>query len=1022
ISRHQKFKCFALMLLASLFCLTSTVAALAPAPVDYLVPPPIPPPGSVVTRFKQSRPQSILPAESRSVPQFVNSASLPKTPEQHPGLMTRVARWFGFTNQNNAAAIDQQLVGDTKNQAYYYGQPQQQYGSGDKEGCGLCNKYPWVPMMHNSIHYPVQAGNQWDAAKQNLPQQQQSSQIVNSYGNPITGQQLPQIQHAASSIVKQRAVKFNFPFPYVPPNANKVPEGPNHIQYSTGPFLPIPIPPLLSNSALPPMYNAQNFLAPQTYSTPHTVQQLPSTEPGRFAENVAQHSEIHADTAVPTQIPPTIPNNDASFEIVKSHQLVDYISSVEYPASYVPSHSFEISTQVPRFLAANHQPDPQISTSQYQHSTLRPDLSQHVPASQILTDPGSFVAANNEQQPVQPVQQTVIYEQTTNYNPPQYLEHVQHFEYDNFVSASQQNSSVVEHHQQPQINSNLDTWTLESNDYVFATSTPEGFSTTEETTTYAPAYESTTQAIPQQQQQQEDNEVEFVASIQTSAQQSTKLWPQKPKQRETPKRLLDSPIQHINGNLGAPRPFTRDPSELTFRLNAKNHKFNESPAQLLWKPQNVTPETPTPTSTYSSIDASGQYAGMSPPSLPSTYNNNELLLPYLHAKNRPRPFETTRINMVTMSPSTAGFSTWSQGQSVELHTPQESMLVRSHIKPEATTPTTTTTPKQRPTKYLTKILASNLRELLQREHEPTKLKLRPNSLDIDINKLQKNIDDWTEQEYTSLSHRPSTPTIRGRSKHIPSEYLPTTAVTEKPVRQSKTTKGFIDETELPSSINNLEPLYERESTKRFQYTHITDNHLSDFYTNFESVKTKPSPQYRTTTPPATSSTPTSTTTTPTATTQATTTTTSAKPIYLRPIPIDEPEELWKKAKVSISPKTQEKVYVVTPQPRFFPQRFYTPAEASSTTTTTTTQRPYSSFGSGFKSPRFLVRPTPGNAHKLSKISDTESKETSKESNQSKGYFTPEWFGLKGLSAYVPAQPVEIIDGNSKVNHNLKLNA
>lgn len=32
-------------------------------------------------------------------------------------------------------------------------------------------------------------------------------------------------------------------------------------------------------------------------------------------------------------------------------------------------------------------------------------------------------------------------------------------------------------------------------------------------------------------------------------------------------------------------------------------------------------------------------------------------------------------------------------------------------------------------------------------------------------------------------------------------------------------------------------------------------------------------------------------------------------------------------------------------------------------------------------------------------------------------YTPDIFGLMGLSAYVPAEPVEIIDGNSKVNRN-----
>ncbi|KAM7349089.1 uncharacterized protein ACRADG_008160 isoform 2-T2 [Cochliomyia hominivorax] len=1041
IFRHRKFKFFSLTLLIWLLCLLPQSLSLAPAPVDYLVPPPPPQPSAGV-RFKQIpaiRPQNLLTAESRTVPKFSNAPQQPASPnDKHPGLITRVARWFGFANQNSAAAVsDQQAAAGTSKQAYYYyqkpPQQQQQVGAGDKENCGLCNKYPWVPMMANSIHYPINS-NQWDASKQqqqqnqvNAPnfhnrnniqqnsfhnnggqhQPQQLPILPNPYGVNGGPQAPPQIQHAASSL-KQRAVKFNFPLPYVPNNSNKAPDTPNHIQYSTGPFLPIPVPPLLSNSALPPLYNAQNFLPPIT-PAPHTIQELPSTEPAHFAENIAEHSEIHIDTVLPTQIPPTIPNKDASFEIVKSHQLVDYVSSVEYPASYVPSHSVDVSTP-PTFLNGQ-QTDSKISTGLYQHPTLSPHLNQHVPASQILTDPNSFITANQPSQTNQPVEQTTSYNQQ-----PQNLQQVQHYEYDNYVAASHQNSSVFVQHQQPP-QTHLDTWSLESSDYLYATSSPEPFSiTNEETSTFSTTeWETTTLPPPTQ-----DNEIEFVASVQTNAQQShsietTKLWPQKTKQRETPKRLLDSPIQHNNGVFGAPRPFTRDPSDLTFRLGA-NHKFTEtnslSTPQEYWKPQTPVTEASISTSTFSSIDASGQYAGMAPPSLPSSYNSDQVVLPYLTAKNRPRPFETTKVDMVTRAPSTAAYSTWSHSQNIELHTPQESMLVRSHLKPVTVPITTTTTPKTRTTKYLTKILASNLRELLQREHEPSKLKLSPNSLDIDINKLQKNIDDWTEQEYTSLSHRPSTPTIRGRSKHIPFEYLPTTTAAVKSTRRSKTTKDFTDNSELHSSINNLEPLYERESTKRYQYTQITDNHLRDIYNNFEAMKSEISNNFKTTTPAVTTTT-TTTTTTPAPTTRTTTpsTTTTEKSFYLRNIQLQEPEELWKKAKVAISPKTQEKVYVVTPQPRFFPQRFYTPTMAPTTTSTTTTisssitDRPFVSVGSGFKSPRFLVRPTPGN--------DTQSKENSKE-NLNNSFFTPEFFGLRGLSAYVPSEPVEIIDGNSKV--------
>ena len=43
-----------------------------------------------------------------------------------------------------------------------------------------------------------------------------------------------------------------------------------------------------------------------------------------------------------------------------------------------------------------------------------------------------------------------------------------------------------------------------------------------------------------------------------------------------------------------------------------------------------------------------------------------------------------------------------------------------------------------------------------------------------------------------------------------------------------------------------------------------------------------------------------------------------------------------------------------------------------------------------------------------------SKEDSVEAASSSLY-APRVFGLVGLSAYVPSEPVEIIDGNSKVN-------
>ncbi|XP_075154455.1 uncharacterized protein LOC142228051 isoform X2 [Haematobia irritans] len=1002
--RHRKHVDVTQLLLLITFCTIfqyyGIVLCAAPAPLDYLAPPPLPASAahpSQPTHFKPARPSNNLGTESRTVPLYAlnNGQTVTKTPSD-PGFISRVARWFGFANQEHIADQQTSAANANNHAAYHYPRPQQQ-GSGNKEPCNLCNKYPWVPMMHNSVHYP------WDLTK--LKQGQSAGYTRNQPANiPLP---VAQLQHAASS-VKQRAVQFNYPL--LPPAAAASTAQGQYVgggapQYSSGPFIPMTIP-NLNNLAQLPIYNAKPFResnslqpaqSPYRPSSPVTdlplaQQQLPSTEAAHFNDGIASaQSELNLDSVIPTQIPPSTGDRDASFEIVKSHQLTDYVSSVEYPATFVQTQSFDItssSTAVP----TNHQPDlqPVISTGRYQYSTLSPYLSQHIPASQILTEPGNFVAESHYS-PQQSTLPAEYYEQSTI----QDSGHDQAFDnYDNYASASVQNSSIVG-------NVNYDTWTLETNNYEYATTTPEEYSNTDvETTTKSDPYHSTTKSEPYHTiptEASNDNDVEFIASVQTSnqnnnGQQSTRLWPTKTRGRDTPKRLLDAPIQHISGNLGVPRPFTRDPSKLDLRVVAKNHKTLEEVSSQQ-STQTLSPASPTPTSTYSSLDASGQFAGMSPPAMPTQAHKNHFI--QFTTKIQPRPFEPTRNDLTTQASTKPGFSSWVKAQNADLHTPAETMLVNVKSALNSQTPSKSRTNA----KYLTKILASNLRELLQKEHASSpKLKNSPNALSIDLHALQKNIDDWTEQEYTSLSHRPSTPTILGRSKHIPKEFLPSTTITStssaivKPQRQSKTTKGFLDASELPASVNSLEPLYERASTKRFQYTAINDNHIQDIYDSQEMIK------YTTTTPQTPIS------VTPTTSSSTTTTTTTGRPLYHIDMIDQEPEELWRKAKVSISPKTKEKVYVVTPQPVFFPQR-QIPA-------TSTTERPFDGLGSAFKSPRFLVRPTPGNG--TNEGSPRHKFDSSQEHYSSSSFFIPDQLGLRGLSAYVPSQPVEIIDGNSKV--------
>ncbi|XP_023165688.2 ataxin-2 homolog [Drosophila hydei] len=815
--------------------LVTAVALSPPQPADHLVPPPAP---------------IALPTAQRLTHA---GYSEPQPPEG--GFMTRVARWFGLGGAA-AAPRDQQLSGSGL--SYAYPKPTQNFNA-DGKPCGLCNKYPWVPMFGISA---------W--------QQQQ----------PL----------AQASQHRQRAVQFQAP--------------PQSV------FLPISLPvPGLNSAALPPLYNAQPF------------RPLPQFYP---LENVGAHSELRPVPVVPSTTPPPR-QSSSSFEIVQSHQLTDFVTSVEYPATYVQSHAIDLgqtATPTVTALPTNHRPvqqlqqqleqqqEPQqpldISTVRYQLEDLSSGaVHQHLPGSQLLTELGHFTPATVETQ--------------TTLTPPA----------DNYPAASSQQQQQHEEEQEQQ--------------HLYYA---EQYQDLAETSTVTPVYESlvytTEQPAPPAAVELNNHLVSHVRDG---------------RQRDTPKRLLDSPINH--GQVGAPppRPFTRDPAELNFRLGQPT----QAPA-------------PTPTSTYGAIDASGQYAGMSPP------GPQQVIIPYT-TKQKPRPFEPVN---------------WTPGwrlrptQENDVHEQQESKLVSTSTVTAAPPPNT-----RRTTKYLTKILASNLRELLKRERET---KRRPAHFGVDISKLQHNIDGWTEQEYNSLSHRPSTPTIRGRSKHIPTEYLTTTTpATPTATRQSKTTRGggggggfelggsvtssLGSAGDLSTSINNLEQLHLR----RFQP--VEDNRLLPDY--YESAQ-RQSPALRSTTPM------------PTATPTARTTTTTAAPT-MAPTPLyvrttaatPAPVELWKQAKVAILPQTNEKVYVVTPQPRHQAQQ-QGELSASASVAAPVYQTP---------APRFpRVRPTPGTATVASELMAA----TPTPSTEQVRNYTPDIFGLMGLSAYVPAEPVEIIDGNSKV--------
>lgn len=137
----------------------------------------------------------------------------------------------------------------------------------------------------------------------------------------------------------------------------------------------------------------------------------------------------------------------------------------------------------------------------------------------------------------------------------------------------------------------------------------------------------------------------------------------------------------------------------------------------------------------------------------------QIIVPYISAStnNRPRPFNN--------------FSNWSQ-VGVDSHVVQESKVVHATQRPDKITTTA---------RYLTKILAKNIHDLLRREKEQTQNDVTSNTDNdnsIDFAKLQSTIDDWTEQEFgtSSMEQKASTISLLAPSKHIPQEYLTTTPI------------------------------------------------------------------------------------------------------------------------------------------------------------------------------------------------------------------------------------------------------
>lgn len=753
--------------------------------------------------------------------------------DNQPTFFQRIAGWFGYGGENNYAEMKsnvsptiinhqpeakqnviQERYSDLSIPAIHQSiqQPQDQAKQKQKPGCNPCNKVPWMPMYGGQQQSISIKGNIQKQAplstqyKQLQPQYNQQPQYHN-----LHYQYPPPFQYT-----NPKVQSFNF-------HRNNHQQGP-HPQHIT---LPTYTPPLIHSTTH--SIQANSITSPE-YQPPHQL--LP-----------IQQSQHHL---IPIPLPnlsvtPIPPLYDARPFMPFSHNSLQTYG-VPIQTDNVPVHSYPVpATFVLQNSLYNKNPQvPLVPNDQLNYrSAVTPSPDIEIVKSVSLGEftstvehPPSFV-----QSPIIDVSENTQSLTKEKYSQPEYLSEPivvdsnEREAGDSLSSASSKNFTVEKEPDREIIKSD------------FIASTPTKLY---QTTTLRPKPFKTNDIHGRTK-----TNVEIEASVQTA---NEKANPVIKKDRETPKDLLDSPIFYLKKTSLTPttKPYTditKAPEFVTTKPVIDYSPWSPSThtgiyTTLAYVSSSTTMSSISPT--IVPVDSNGANSGMSPPSPPSSVVDKkpkqiQIIIPYTN-KNQPRPF---RANKFQTFDTSAGWS--HQTQSDDYQDSQESQMV---------TATVTQAPIKKTTKYLTKILASNLRDLLKKE--------KSNYTSIDLSKLQKNIDGWTEQEFSMIPNKASTISFRGHSKHIPSEYLTTTT----PIQQFTTTTDMIPTT--------LEPLYADEEYKKGDYfgKRIEENQLS-----FDGGKY-----------------------------------TTILPMPFSANKLSETNELWNKLNVAISPVTKEKVYVVTPQP------------------------------------------------------------------------------------------------------------
>ncbi|CRK96545.1 CLUMA_CG009974, isoform A [Clunio marinus] len=426
--------------------------------------------------------------------------------------------------------------------------------------------------------------------------------------------------------------------------------------------------------------------------------------------------------------------------------------------------------------------------------------------------------------------------------------------------------------------------------------------------------------------------VKFEPSIQTAAdlaaEKTNKSLPSKNRDRATPLELLDLPIYYVTQtSTETPPPFKpleeytkklatlwTSPLPISTSTDATvTPTYRQTEATIATSPSTSSPPT---TLSFLAKLSSVPFLGITPPREPpkpppSTKKPKQIqiVIPYT-SYHKPSPFKVAQEQeIITYRPIRGHYLTHptkkerkeikssTDDDKFNSHGYHNDQEYHEHGQESKIVESLVTVEPSKTTKYLTKILANNIRDLLKNEKTPKPPK-------IDIIKLQKNIDGWTEQSFLGKT---STTSLMGHTKAIPKSFLSTTMKATTFMKFPTTTlspKTTFDPDLMEETKRQYDSiLYKKDDNLLYVKRHdrfldrdnelvLINNNLT--YNNLDSGVKVFAPKTTLT-----------------------------------------PKELWKRLHVTISPLTNEKIYVVTPQPL---QEFY--REESTT----------------FK-PRFAVRPT-----------------------------------------------------------------